>query len=129
MKKEHAVMILNNCGITGRENFHTLSSDVVSKLVDWAVTCKYSAPKFANGSRARYFFAMLVRNAKPETVAELNEQWLNDPNRKDKHWLDKDIADQATRRGKTVEADAKFMRGVAEYQEHIEKPKAKFMEY
>lgn len=44
-------------------NFHTLSSAQVERLQDAAKQYRYSKPKNANGSTARYFFAMLQRHA------------------------------------------------------------------
>lgn len=44
-------------------DFHTLSSDQVDKLVEYAVSTGYRKPKNASGSRARYFYAYLQRKA------------------------------------------------------------------
>lgn len=54
-------------------DFHTLTSEVVERILQAADERKYRAPKNANGSRARYFYAMLTRasNAKvPEYVIQ-----------------------------------------------------------
>ena len=54
---------LRAIGLTGQEDFHALSSSVVDKIIAAADAARYRKPKDANGSRARYFHAMLVRRA------------------------------------------------------------------
>ena len=44
-------------------DFHTLRSGTVEALLEAADIHRYRAPANANGSRARYFYAMLVRAA------------------------------------------------------------------
>lgn len=44
-------------------DFHTLSSAQVERIVDAAKRYRYRKPANANGSTARYFFAMLQRHA------------------------------------------------------------------
>lgn len=44
-------------------DFHRLSSAQVERLVEFAKQYRYRKPKNANGSTARYFFAMLQRHA------------------------------------------------------------------
>jgi len=44
-------------------DFYTLSSAEVEKLLEQADREKYRKPKNANGSRARYFYAKLEREA------------------------------------------------------------------
>lgn len=45
------------------EDFHTLRNDVVDRIIAAADERKYRKPKNANGSRARYFYAQLNRDA------------------------------------------------------------------
>jgi hypothetical protein len=45
------------------QDFHTLRSEQVDKLLVAADRVGYRKPKNANGSRARYFFAQLQRRA------------------------------------------------------------------
>ena len=45
------------------DQFHALRSDVVARIVEAADEYRYRAPRAANGSRARYFHAYLVRRA------------------------------------------------------------------
>lgn len=44
-------------------DFHTLSSEQVEMLLASADAVKYRKPRNANGSRGRYFHAMLQRRA------------------------------------------------------------------
>lgn len=53
--------VFQACGIDWRKDFHTLRSEQVSALLAKADEFKYRAPKNANGSRARYFYAYMVR--------------------------------------------------------------------
>jgi hypothetical protein len=55
--------ILGDLGINPEWEFHVLNSRQVSDLVAQADFFKYRKPKDANGSRARYFHAYLVRMA------------------------------------------------------------------
>jgi hypothetical protein len=45
------------------QDFHTLSSSQVDKLLEMADSERYQKPKNANGSRARYYYARLQRHA------------------------------------------------------------------
>jgi len=45
------------------DDFHALRSEQVEGLLHWAKAYGYRKPKNANGSKARYFFAMLQRYA------------------------------------------------------------------
>jgi len=45
------------------QDFHTLSSAQVDVLIQEADRLRYRKPKNANGSRGRYFHAMLERKA------------------------------------------------------------------
>lgn len=53
--------ILTMCGCACEDNFHTLNSDKVERLLLHADANKYRKPSNANGSRARYWHAYLVR--------------------------------------------------------------------
>lgn len=43
------------------EDFHTLNSYQVSRVVEVAKSCGYRPPKIRNGSPARYFYQFLQR--------------------------------------------------------------------
>jgi hypothetical protein len=45
-------------------DFHSLSSDAVEWILEWARYYRYRAPTNANGSKARYYHAYLSRLAK-----------------------------------------------------------------
>lgn len=63
-KKAAALAMLP--GLDLAADFHTLNSDTVQLLADTARAVGYRAPRNANGSTARYFFAYLARQ--PKTV-------------------------------------------------------------
>lgn len=73
MLKAQAIAIATEYHIPMGQDFHALPSDVVCRIIDAADKQKYRKPRKANGSRARYFYAMLTRahNAK---VPEYNVQ-------------------------------------------------------
>lgn len=48
-------------------DFHTLTSSEVSQVLAAADAAKYRKPKDANGSRARYYWAKLQRDARRPT--------------------------------------------------------------
>lgn len=56
-----AARILAACKINVFEDFHALPSSKVDRLLEHADQVKYRKPKNANGSRARYFHAYLLR--------------------------------------------------------------------
>jgi hypothetical protein len=58
--------VLKQCGIDWRRDFHSLRSEQVEALIAWADEFKYRKPRNANGSRARYFHAYLVRTIEAE---------------------------------------------------------------
>lgn len=60
--------ILQRCSIAVSENFYSLDSTRVMALVGEADAVRYRAPKNANGSRGRYFYALLQRR-----VARINK--------------------------------------------------------
>lgn len=55
--------ILDRIGATLGQDYHTLSSDQVDRVVTEADIRRYRAPRNANGSRARYFYALVQRRA------------------------------------------------------------------
>lgn len=57
-------LILEACKIPLAADFHTLSTTQVSDLLDYADRQKYRKPKNANGSRGRYFHALIQRRAR-----------------------------------------------------------------
>lgn len=61
--RSHARNVLMACGVQIGEDFHRLRSEKVIRLVAWAKSDKYRAPKNANGSTARYYHAKLQRAA------------------------------------------------------------------
>lgn len=68
MDRSQARNALANCCIFrdadgNYPDFHTLRSGTVEALLEAATERRYRAPANANGSRARYFYQMLVRKA------------------------------------------------------------------
>jgi hypothetical protein len=63
LSRTEARDILRRAGTDASHNFHALRSDVVAALITEADARRYRAPKDANGSRARYFHAYVVRAA------------------------------------------------------------------
>ena len=63
LTQEAAREILRRCGAEARYDFHALHSDIVARIIAEADAYGYRAPRNANGSRARYFHAHLVRTA------------------------------------------------------------------
>jgi len=63
MTAEQAYDILFMCDIprNAPPDFHALTSDRVATLLHEADEYEYRAPKNANGSRARYFYAYVCR--------------------------------------------------------------------
>lgn len=62
--KQDARQILKHIGASLDQDFYTLSTGQVDKLLEQADTRRYQKPKGANGSRARYFFQLVQRRAK-----------------------------------------------------------------
>lgn len=56
-----AVLLAANCSVT--QDFHTLTNAQVDVILCEADRVRYQKPKKANGSRGRYFFARLQREA------------------------------------------------------------------
>lgn len=56
--------ILQRCAVPLGVDFHALDSKQTALLLREADTVKYRRPKNANGSRARYFHAYVVRSAR-----------------------------------------------------------------
>lgn len=75
MLKTEALTIARAHGIPLDVDFHSLPSDTVACVLAAADARKYRAPSGANGSRARYFHAMLCRASRatvPEYVVQSN---------------------------------------------------------
>jgi len=71
MNQHTAATLAAAHGIPLHQDFHALPSDTVARIVAAADAHKYRAPKAANGSRARYFYAALCRAAAgPKTATE-----------------------------------------------------------
>ena len=70
IKNLNAAEILRACGGAAGPgewwDFHRLPSSSVREVIAAADAAGYRAPKNANGSRARYFYAALVRQARAE---------------------------------------------------------------
>lgn len=64
LTKSEATAIATAHAIPLDVDFHALPSDTVERILNAANERKYRAPRNANGSRARYFHAMLVRALK-----------------------------------------------------------------
>lgn len=98
MKKIEALAICTQNNIPLGADFHTLQSEVITRILQAADLRGYRKPKDANGSRARYFYAMLTRasNAKVnEYVVQGKygcgwEDLTADANRKDARAMLKD---------------------------------------
>lgn len=69
LTRSDAAEILSRLGVSyddARRDFHTLPASAVESLLREARAVGYRRPKNANGSRARYFHAYLVRVAARE---------------------------------------------------------------
>jgi hypothetical protein len=66
MTRETAEDILTRCYLIAKPDYFTLSSSDKEGLLREADTVKYRKPKNANGSRARYFYAYVLRAANKE---------------------------------------------------------------
>lgn len=55
---------LRALNLNASQDFHALSPFQVGRLLEEADRVKYRKPKNANGSRGRYFFQKLVREAR-----------------------------------------------------------------
>lgn len=60
----NAQAILDACKIVRGQDFHTLSATQVERLLAEADLMRYRKPENANGSRARYFYALLQRRVR-----------------------------------------------------------------
>jgi len=65
-KEARRVLRLLGAEIAPPTDYHTLGASVVDALCDLADTYRYRKPRNANGSRARYFFAHLMRRARAD---------------------------------------------------------------
>lgn len=70
MNQQQAESIADTYGINLSANFYALPTDAVERILEAAKDWKYRKPRNANGSRARYFHAALVRAAFPKTELE-----------------------------------------------------------
>lgn len=62
--RTNALAIFEAIGAKPEQDFHTLSTSQVDALLTEADRVKYQKPKNANGSRARYFYQRLQRQAR-----------------------------------------------------------------
>lgn len=62
--RQNALALFRNLNIGVDQNFFTLNNFQVCGLLEEADRVRYQKPKYANGSRARYFHARLQRQAK-----------------------------------------------------------------
>jgi hypothetical protein len=62
-QSENARAILARCEVQTGADFYTLRASQVDALLAEADAMRYRKPKHANGSRGRYFHAMLQRRA------------------------------------------------------------------
>jgi len=60
----NARAVLESINASMDQDFHTLSTSQVDKLLVEADRVRYQKPKGANGSRARYFYQRLQRQAR-----------------------------------------------------------------
>lgn len=60
----NARMVLQACNVAIGEDFDTLRASQVDLLLEQADRVRYRKPKSANGSRGRYFHALLQRRAR-----------------------------------------------------------------
>jgi hypothetical protein len=60
----NAIETFKSLNISVGQDFFTLSFSQVDRLLEEADRVRYQKPKFANGSRARYFHARLQRQAR-----------------------------------------------------------------
>lgn len=67
LDRERARGILNRAHVPLDDSFHALSSDQVDSISLEADAYGYHKPRNANGSRARYFHALLIRRANSES--------------------------------------------------------------
>ena len=62
-ERTYARATLAAAGVAVGQDFYTLSGGQVNRLLEEADRVKYRRPKDANGSRGRYFHALLQRRA------------------------------------------------------------------
>ena len=66
MTRSDAANLINKYNIEIHKDFFTLSASEVGQVLEAADEWKYRKPKNANGSRGRYFFALLQRALRRE---------------------------------------------------------------
>jgi hypothetical protein len=65
----NARAVLTAANITIGQDFFTLGSSQVCRLLEEADRVRYQKPRNANGSRGRYFYALLTRRANAKETA------------------------------------------------------------
>jgi hypothetical protein len=70
MTRHDAFDLAADFGINLKADFHALDSDQVGRITAAADHWKYRKPRNANGSRARYFYALLQRCARRDPYAD-----------------------------------------------------------
>ncbi len=68
-KQYHARSLATQFHLDLSKDFFTLSTCEVSRVLDAADWVKYRRPKQANGSRGRYFFCKLQRDARERSYS------------------------------------------------------------
>jgi len=63
-KMDAVIQSLKSKGVDLYSNFHALPALQVCAILETAIACGYKAPKNANGSRARYFYAFVQQSIK-----------------------------------------------------------------
>ncbi len=64
MNKTQAIHILLHVGARVDQEFHSLRSEQVLRLLHFADECHYRRPANSNGSRGRAFYAYVSRKAR-----------------------------------------------------------------
>ena len=65
----NALAVLAAANITVGQDFFTLGSSQVCRLLEEADRVHYRKPRNANGSRGRYFYALLTRRANAKATS------------------------------------------------------------
>jgi hypothetical protein len=63
-KRRNALQVLRSINARPDQDFHTLSASQIEALLIEADRQRYQKPKNANGSRGRYFYALIQRQAR-----------------------------------------------------------------
>jgi hypothetical protein len=62
---QQALATLDAIGLADMPDYHALPSGKVDSILEQADKARYRKPRNANGSRGRYFYALLCRKALP----------------------------------------------------------------